>query len=903
MRIKRLTIFNFKNFLGKVEFNLDKKMTIIYGENGFGKSSFFDALEWGITGKISRFTTNNSDGDFNDKFLLNSDIVSSNQNKECYVEILLDNYILHRKIVLSNDSTRATVELRNIESGEIVSGKHNVESKLKLMFLPDMVNSTFNLKQPYILSQDQVTDFILKDNPKDKYKALASLVGLEKIINYSHNIRLIKKDLNGKKEKLENLIVSKQELKNAVITQNHYTKEYLNTKIQKLNLNNIDNLTVLLNETRDEISNKIYEYKNKIQVLSPYNNENKSIQELMNENEKLLFKINRLKKHIEYVKSSNDFLSNKISELELFENNGKKLGEYIQKSLELDVKIKGIKSSLELMLGSNTDISLNEVDKKLSELNERHSFYNYNFTYQEEYILGKENALKLSNEMEINQDIILKLNRKVQRKKDRLKKIDNLLYESGTHTNETKIYELITNIKEFIENKKEKDICPVCSSNLNGNLINKVERNRENLENIIIKSTHRFQKILDIKNSIENSLNQNEVELEKLIKVNEKTQVLINGLEKRINDITNNEMFDSSVINQNKELINLEIIRINNIITNLNAAKNNLIDLSSLENQKNNYNLNISKMQQVLDNEGALKLGYYRDKFTKRNIHLSSLNKELLNDEKKYKDESNKISLLINYKIEIEIPLKILYGNFVKEINLLQIKLEEVNLLNQEYWEFEKEKDRRTIQEKAIGEINKAQSEVEYINNNIQVLENFVEEINSTIGLEALSFLNKENSTVQQIYRYLNPMVGSKSLKFIAEEESLIIKILDENNVINKEMNAQYVLSSGQLNVLALSIFLAMNKTTESPFELVAIDDPIQNMDDVNQFAVCDVLSSINKQLIFSTHDLDFVKLFAKKNDHLEGHLQVYLIKRPKIKKNEDIEHIVFERKDIVTHS
>lgn len=577
--------------------------------------------------------------------------------------------------------------------------------------------------------------------------------------------------------------------------------------------------------------------------------------------------------------------------------------EYVRKALELDIKIQDIKSSLELVLGSNTNISLNEVDKKLIELNERHSLFNYNFNYQEEYIYGKENVLKLSNEIEVNQNIILKLNRTVQRKKDRLIKIDNLLYESGTNTSETKIYELITNIKVFIENKKEKDICPVCSSNLNGNLINKVESNRENLESIITKSTHRLQKILDIKNSIEKSLNRTEIELEKLIKVNEKTQALINSLEKRINDIINNEMFDSSIINQNKELINSEIVQINSIITNLNAAKNNLIDLSSLENQKNNYNSNVSKMKQLLDNEGAFKLGNYRDKFTKRNIHLSSLNKELLKDEKNFKDESNKISLLINNKLEIETPLKILYENFVKEINLLQIKLEEVNLLNQEYWEFEKEKDRRTIQEKAISEIKKAHSEVGYINNNIQVLERFVEEINGTIGLEALSFLNKENSPVQQIYRYLNPMVGSKLLKFIAEEESLIIKILDENNEINKEMNAQYVLSSGQLNVLALSIFLAMNKATESSFELVAIDDPIQNMDDVNQFAVCDVLSSINKQLIFSTHDLDFVKLFAKKNDHLEGHLQVYLIKRPKIKKNEDIEHIVFERNDFVAQS
>ncbi|WP_186306583.1 hypothetical protein [Siminovitchia fortis] len=58
----------------------------------------------------------------------------------------------------------------------------------------------------------------------------------------------------------------------------------------------------------------------------------------------------------------------------------------------------------------------------------------------------------------------------------------------------------------------------------------------------------------------------------------------------------------------------------------------------------------------------------------------------------------------------------------------------------------------------------------------------------------------------------------------------------------------------------------------------MGIDDPIQNMDDVNQFSVCDVLSTIEKQLIFTTHDWDFLKLYLKKNEHKSDSIQVFLL-------------------------
>lgn len=63
MKIKEVQISNFRAFndVKSSTFNfLNNKDEIsdlvsIYAPNGFGKTSFYDAVEWGVTGKIERF--------------------------------------------------------------------------------------------------------------------------------------------------------------------------------------------------------------------------------------------------------------------------------------------------------------------------------------------------------------------------------------------------------------------------------------------------------------------------------------------------------------------------------------------------------------------------------------------------------------------------------------------------------------------------------------------------------------------------------------------------------------------------------------------------------------------------------------------------------------------------------
>src|SRR5262249_43184520 len=54
MRITGLEIQGFRGFPRTCIFDLDSDAVVVVGDNGQGKTSFFDAILWGLTGKVAR---------------------------------------------------------------------------------------------------------------------------------------------------------------------------------------------------------------------------------------------------------------------------------------------------------------------------------------------------------------------------------------------------------------------------------------------------------------------------------------------------------------------------------------------------------------------------------------------------------------------------------------------------------------------------------------------------------------------------------------------------------------------------------------------------------------------------------------------------------------------------------
>ncbi|MEG1311521.1 MAG: AAA family ATPase, partial [Romboutsia sp.] len=182
--------------------------------------------------------------------------------------------------------------------------------------------------------------------------------------------------------------------------------------------------------------------------------------------------------------------------------------------------------------------------------------------------------------------------------------------------------------------------------------------------------------------------------------------------------------------------------------------------------------------------------------------------------------------------------------------------------------------------DKYSNRVNLIQKKVEGINTYINDLHDYSKQC-----IE--KYLNNEESPVKKYYNYLNPMPVKQSLNFNTknDDEKLLIEIKHNENSITRLANK--TLSSGQLNVLALSIFLAMNEYQRmNNLNMIAIDDPIQNMDDINQFSVCDILGNIQTQLIFSTHDIEFLKLFLKKNNYKKGSIRIFNLESPYLTSN-----------------
>jgi exonuclease SbcC len=49
-----VTIENFRAYRAPMTFEIGSEITLLFGPNGFGKTSFFDAIDFGITGSIGR---------------------------------------------------------------------------------------------------------------------------------------------------------------------------------------------------------------------------------------------------------------------------------------------------------------------------------------------------------------------------------------------------------------------------------------------------------------------------------------------------------------------------------------------------------------------------------------------------------------------------------------------------------------------------------------------------------------------------------------------------------------------------------------------------------------------------------------------------------------------------------
>lgn len=124
---------------------------------------------------------------------------------------------------------------------------------------------------------------------------------------------------------------------------------------------------------------------------------------------------------------------------------------------------------------------------------------------------------------------------------------------------------------------------------------------------------------------------------------------------------------------------------------------------------------------------------------------------------------------------------------------------------------------------------------------------------------------------LQRIYATADPHPAFRVVQLVSKMRHgrgrVISRLEDPVRELPSE-TPETVLSSGQMNVLAVSIFLALNLGMSSlPLRAAILDDPLQSLDELNLLGLIDVLRRARerRQLLVSTHESRFAGLLERK--------------------------------------
>jgi DNA repair protein SbcC/Rad50 len=321
------------DFTGKDGKNVD--FISIYAPNGFGKTSFYDAVEYGITNNIDRFLRK---GNGKDTFNSVKSERSIRSNKRQY--FLRNNN--------SDDNLPAFIKLYTVGDDKPIETKiekPKTKAGYDYKFDPSVtINKEF---KTVILSQEWIDAFLKEDKPEDRYERFIEYFGDKKIDEYykkltslielnNKQIEALTKQLNGIQLELhfegdkdilkkvnEKIISLKEEGEHLKKIDQSYSET------DALNLSNIisertNDLDFEIKKATEQIKylNIFFAGNDEVEGMTKYFESQAQIEQLNKqhkENNSILEKFDRKQKHtneIDSVKNQNNELGTKKQILE-----------------------------------------------------------------------------------------------------------------------------------------------------------------------------------------------------------------------------------------------------------------------------------------------------------------------------------------------------------------------------------------------------------------------------------------------------------------------------------------------------------------------------------------------------------------------------------------------------------
>lgn len=286
MKLKQIDLYSFRVYEGHVKFDFtcqkDKiaDLVVIYGPNGFGKTSFTDAIEWAFTSEISRISKN-------EKLISTMNLDKKNTKDFLYI-------LKNRK----SDEVQGTMQITNDSNEKITLKTKKLDRRMKsdydcedssknrvlcegYKYLLKITPASFRMNN--LITSDAINSFLQFDDPEERYRILAKFwdekedtVLYEKVNNLTDMLfkrkEKLKEQIKDKDYRLKKILkdcIDVSALNSLILEFNKYSK--MSFKIYDENASDFDEFKsnfISISEELNKERTHLFEIEKKINYLN-----------------------------------------------------------------------------------------------------------------------------------------------------------------------------------------------------------------------------------------------------------------------------------------------------------------------------------------------------------------------------------------------------------------------------------------------------------------------------------------------------------------------------------------------------------------------------------------------------------------------------------------------------------
>ncbi|MCO4568297.1 Chromosome partition protein Smc [Streptococcus infantarius subsp. infantarius] len=287
MEIKKILIYNFKNFRHETVIDFSDSITFLVGPNGFGKTTIFDAIELGLTGKLSRINKVTGENIIYNKPFFQNEIGSPVVIKLWLEKKRGDQLVIVRK--LENDSTdgkkvyapiKSTSQFKLFRQDEVDDTNFIEIDNIRLSdFTQSSIDEFLGVEGKYEIEkifnlfnyiQQEETTFFLKQTEQDRSDSLSFLVKTDDIEEKIEKIDKITRAINNKLNNLQAIqrTLTQSELED-VRYERLFNQEFAFDRQEPFSSGNLDQLKTFQSTIQNIINFKkrfsVREYRRRIE--------------------------------------------------------------------------------------------------------------------------------------------------------------------------------------------------------------------------------------------------------------------------------------------------------------------------------------------------------------------------------------------------------------------------------------------------------------------------------------------------------------------------------------------------------------------------------------------------------------------------------------------------------------